>query len=107
MLLHRLVLSGIGGGTLRQAGSAISSDELQSWAQFEKQYGPIDLGTRLDYWFSMICMLMVNRTGGWSKTKAAKQEDFMPKHSALEQPAKTDNIHALAAALGATTRKRK
>lgn len=107
MLLHRLVLSGIGGGTLRQAGAAISTEELQSWAQFERQYGPLDLGSRLDYWFSMICMLMVNRTGGWSKNKPAKPGDFMPKPDALEEQAKPDNIHALAAALGATTRKRK
>jgi len=109
MLLHRLVLSGIGGGTLREAGTAVSTQELQSWAQFESQYGPLDVGSRLDYWFSLVCMLMVNRTGGWSKGRPATQDDFMPKR-ALEPKLETSNIGGidpgLAALIAATGARR-
>lgn len=103
------MLAGIGGGTVAEASQSLSVGEFNAWARYEAENGPLDLGTKLDYWFSLVCMLMVNRTGGWSKNKPAKQEDFMPRR-ALESEAEPSTIGGvdpgLAALIAATGAKR-
>lgn len=103
------MLAGIGGGTVAEAGHNLSVGAMNEWAVYERHHGPVDLGTRLDYWFDRICGLIVNRTGGWAGKVMAQPGEFTP-WKPLEEPRESSNIGgidpALAALIAATGAKR-
>lgn len=107
------MLAGIGGGTVAEAGQNLSVAEMNAWALYERHHGPVDLGTRLDYWFDRICGLIVNRTGGWEGRKMAQPGEFTPWKPLEDKPEPSTiggvdpGLAALIAATGAKRSKGK
>lgn len=70
----------------------MSYTEALDWMEYLKRRGPLDLGTRIEQGFAMVCMTINRSAGGKAELK-----DFLPNREDPEDDveATPENVFAL------------
>ncbi|WP_456297718.1 phage tail assembly protein T [Gilvimarinus agarilyticus] len=66
----------MGGNTVREAKECLTQSELKAWQQYRAEFGPLNIGRRIDY--AIARLIFVTRL--CHGNKGAKPEDFLPSY---------------------------
>lgn len=68
------MLNGIGGTTLAEAKERMGQDELQTWAQYRRKHGSLNLGLRIEQGAALVAYCANQRRGDLG--------DYLPRREA-------------------------
>lgn len=99
------MLAGIGGRTIEEAKERLSYAEVLDWIEYRRQYGPLNLGYRLEWILAQVAYTAAAASGAKSKSgkKLALSDFLMFIQKRSESEDEEVSLEALARLFGVKT----